>query len=320
MEWDGLDLVVVHCDRLTRHRLASDLLGLLSCLGEPASREDIVADHPRVAARLDDLIREGLVEEEAGACGDSRTTWSAPDLLVYRRATRSQPRAPSGPPPALFNGRPGGPVTGLPLPSSAVECPLSEALARRRSIRKYGTSPLGLGELSSLLEHSARLRRVVEHPQLGQVAFHPYPTGGGRSELELYVVANAVEGLTPGAYFYDARSHELVLVRRRSEGQARFARWVGAAAGGLVWPPAAVVVITAVFARTLWKYRELGLSLVYQDTGCLLQTLYLVATALGMAPCAVGSGGEPATSRWLGLDPLVEGPVACMLLGTRPGK
>jgi Nitroreductase len=71
-----------------------------------------------------------------------------------------------------------------------------------------------------------------------------------------------------------------------------------------------VLVITAVFARVMWKYQGIGLSLIYKDTGCLTQTLYLVATALGLAPCAIGGGDERAVAHWLGLDPLVEAPVA----------
>ena len=44
------------------------------------------------------------------------------------------------------------------------------------------------------------------------------------------------------------------------------------------------------------RYGHLALSLIYKDVGCLLQTLYFVATAQELAPCAVGGGDEAANS------------------------
>jgi SagB-type dehydrogenase family enzyme len=79
--------------------------------------------------------------------------------------------------------------------------------------------------------------------------------------------------------------------------------------------PAAVLLVTAVFARTMWKYEDIGLGLVYKDAGALLQTLYMVAQALDLAGCAVHLRGENEIAAWLGLDPMEESLVACFALG-----
>jgi nitroreductase len=77
--------------------------------------------------------------------------------------------------------------------------------------------------------------------------------------------------------------------------------------------PAATVLIVAVFDRTQFKYRDFGLTLVYRDIGCVVQSLYLSATALGLAGYAVAAPVGPATLRTFGLDP-IDGAVAARFL------
>jgi SagB-type dehydrogenase family enzyme len=49
-----------------------------------------------------------------------------------------------------------------------------------------------------------------------------------------------------------------------------------------------VVVITAVRTRTMWKYGQRGYRHLFLDAGHVGQNLYLVATALGLGPTAIG--------------------------------
>jgi SagB-type dehydrogenase family enzyme len=208
------------------------------------------------------------------------------------------------------------PATELPDPVPVLHECLSGVLGRRRTVRTYLQRPLRIEELSTLLHHSARIVRILAHQEFGEIALRPFPTAGARSELEIYVVSEDISGLGAGAYYYDARGHRLLNIRKRDEQQARLLHSVHSASGGaLSRDPPAILLITAVFERVMWKYGDLGLSLIYKDTGCLLQTLYLVATALGLAPCAIGAADEAANSRWLGLDPLRESQVGCFLIG-----
>ena len=119
-----------------------------------------------------------------------------------------------------------------------------------------------------------------------------------------------MSGLAAGAYAYDALAHRLIQVRERDAHQCRLVASMHDATGNaLNRDPSAVLLITAVFERIMAKYTRLGLSLIYKDVGALMQTLYLVGTALGLAPCAIGGGDEAANSRWLGLNPLHESQV-----------
>jgi SagB-type dehydrogenase family enzyme len=327
LAWDGADLVLEHCDTLRRFRVDGNLLALLSSLSTWTAPEDLtVGERPPTVEQLDRLVELGLLDRSEPArvqgAPEPGDCWSAFDLAVQRRSATGGARqdlAAAGHPPAppTFSPRPEGPVTSLPEPGS-LSMELGEALSRRRSIRSYAERPLTLAELSGLLHHSARVQRTFDDPLLGEMALRPFASAGARGELELYVVANDVAGVAPGAYYYDARSHELVGVRHRDHDQDRLNQDVQAATGDrLDRDPPAVLLVTAVFARVMWKYRDIALALIYKDTGCLLQTLYLAATALDLAPCAVGAGPEAANARWLGLDPMVESQVGCLLLGAR---
>jgi SagB-type dehydrogenase family enzyme len=136
--------------------------------------------------------------------------------------------------------------------------------------------------------------------------------------LELYVVPVRVEGLDGLAHHF--RPVDRSLVRLADTGG--LSGWVRRGAERLPsepghgdFPPAAVILIIACFARTLWKYENIGLAAVYKDTGALLQTLYLQATAMGLAGYAVGGGPESAISAGLGLDPVMDGYVGSFLVG-----
>ena len=322
--WRGSELLLVQCDH-QRHFVVDDrLLGLLCQLENWTTWETLAEDNPSVTEdALSSLVELGVVVARTAPAGGGSGPpwWSEFDLAVHRQQNQGPPERPAGertsePPPA-FKDPPSGHRTTLPAPGELPDR-LDDLLARRRSVRAYGDGPLPLGHLSTLLHHSARVIDVVCDDELGEQALRPYPGGGARSELELYIVANDVDGLAPGAHYFDARAHQLVAVRPRDDYQASLNEWVVNATGASGGPPQALILVTAVFARVMWKYRWVGLGLVYADTGCLYQTLYLAATALGLAPCAIGSGPEADNAHWLGLDPLQESQVGCFVVGVAP--
>jgi hypothetical protein len=64
-----------------------------------------------------------------------------------------------------------------------------------------------------------------------------------------------------------------------------------------------------------WKYQGTPYQLMLQEAGALYQTMYLAATALGLAPCAVGAFPELAVAEVLDLDPKDEPQVGLFALG-----
>jgi len=258
------------------------------------------------------------------------THWELADALLH--AASRDPRRAAG-----FGGSYPGRDTRPPLPAvkppmsaetialarpeaPGAAPPLFDTLAARRSVRRYGRRPITLQQLGEFLWHSARVMRTIAaaRPELPYDAtLRPSPSGGACHPLKLYVAAGRCEGLPVGLYHYDPAAHRLELLRQ--------ARWAvrGLLAGTRLPVPRygarqVLIVLTARFGRTSWKYRGMAYTVVLKDVGALLQTMYLVATAMGLAPCAVGAGDGGFLARAIGVDPMEEGAVGEFMLGSRP--
>ena len=61
-------------------------------------------------------------------------------------------------------------------------------------------------------------------------------------------------------------------------------------------------VLTAIFQRTRWRYRERAYRYVLLEAGHLGQNLYLAASSIGLGACAVGAFLDDKLNDLLGLD------------------
>src|SRR4029453_7456787 len=93
--------------------------------------------------------------------------------------------------------------------------------------------------------------------------------------------------------------------------------WLMRAAFAMGAPAAPQVLITiaARFGRISWKYSSIAYALILKDVGVLLQTLYLMATDLGLGGCAIGTTNIDLFARMTGIEFHVEGPVGQFALG-----
>jgi len=93
----------------------------------------------------------------------------------------------------------------------------------------------------------------------------------------------------------------------------RYAR----AAAGISRLPQVLLVVTARIQRLMWKYEGLSYGMILKNAGVMTELMYLVATAMDLAPCALGAGHSAGFAALSGLDPLVEPSVADFILGSR---
>jgi SagB-type dehydrogenase family enzyme len=215
-----------------------------------------------------------------------------------------------------------GPAVDLHRPDVAQlrrsDSPLAAVMEDRRSERAHDdASPVTVQQLGELLYRCARVRRTYHHEGVDYVS-RPYPSGGGVYELELYPVVRRVAGLDPGMYHYDAVEHRLRLVRGPGAHVDALLR-AAASAAMMPAPPQLLLVIAARFGRLMYVYEELPYALVLKHAGVLYQSLYLVATAMGLAPCGLGAGDLAAFAAATGRDIREESAVGDFLLGSRAG-
>lgn len=265
-----------------------------------------------------------VITSEMEEGSDTRPFWGAegwePILAAAKRLSNESSTAPrhrSGEKaPSAFktSGQEGG--IQLRRDDTGTDDTFDSVLELRRSVRAFSLEALDLDEVGRLLYSSCRVMRILDSAEMGTCSFRPYPSAGARHPLEVYIICNRVVGLERGAYYYDPLAHALIPVSTNSAYQEDFNLQVQGATGSDAYGEAPMVLlITAVFERTLWKYPTYGLSLIYKDVGCLYQTIYLVATAIGLGACAIGGGREDLVNDWLGLEMATESQVGWVMVG-----
>lgn len=191
----------------------------------------------------------------------------------------------------------------------------SAVLEQRQSIRRYDDNPITIEQLGEFLYRTARIKRVIETgPNDTQLAIRPYPSGGALHELEIYPVVGKCQGLENGLYYYNPLDHQLHFIspqNRSINGLLTYA-WMAANQES---QPQVLFVITARFQRLQWKYQSLPYALILKHVGVLMQTMYLAATAMGLAPCALGGGNADLFAQAAQLDYYAETSVGEFLIG-----
>jgi oxazoline/thiazoline dehydrogenase len=166
---------------------------------------------------------------------------------------------------------------------------LTKTLEDRRSIRDAGKVPLSVGQLGHFLFRSTHIKSRREDAGMVTVS-HPYPSAGALNELEFYVVANNCSGLRRGAYHYRPDEHALYQLDVPKNAIDDLMMGAGLSCGEPSMSPHTLILIGSRFRRMQWKYEGIAYRLVLLNVGAVLQTMYLVATAMDLNPCALGSG------------------------------
>lgn len=257
--------------------------------------------------------------------------WDFHDLLFHARSTEGRHANPIGGNYAHADVMPALPAVRPPWPGKKIdllaaaraeEPTISSAatlMQRRHSVRSFDDRrPIALAELARLLDIarvSAQWESKAEFdggPTVGY-ARRPYPSGGASYALELYLAVNSCEGLARGFYHYDAGAHALTAIDVQPQDLQSLL--TGAAGAMAAAPPQILITFAARFGRVSWKYSSLAYSLVLKESGVLMQTLYLMATDLGLGGCAIGSMNIDLFARMTGIEFHVEGPVGQFALG-----
>ena len=211
--------------------------------------------------------------------------------------------------------------TTIPLARPDIEAlaerdpPFTRVLESRRSRRFHGATPIGIEQLGEFLFRTARVTPLdVDGSGRSDARYRLYPGGGACHPLEVYVLVARCAGLAPGCYHYLADAHALDPV---DADETAVQSILGQSAVPMERGSTQQVqlVFTARFHRINRRYEGNAYALVLQEVGALYQTMYLVATAMGLAPCAVGGGNADAFARLIGTDPLEEASVGAFVLG-----
>jgi SagB-type dehydrogenase family enzyme len=284
----------------------------------------------QILFKVDAAGGDGLRATEGDA---SLVLWDFHDLLFHTHSTAGRQANPLGglypyaglipPPPAVRPRWPGKKIDlrKLPAEPSQTISPIANLLRERHSTRSFDDrQPITLAELSQFLDSTARVqskwksRIDVGGGPVVAYAARPYPSGGSAYELELYLAVANCAGLARGFYHYDADRHALVPI---SGSTPQLDAQLAAAEFAMDAPaiPQILITIAARFDRISWKYSSIAYALILKDVGVLIQTLYLMATDMGLGGCAIGSIDIDLFAKMTGIEFHVEGPVGQFALG-----
>ncbi|RQO45899.1 hypothetical protein DBV08_18725 [Rhodococcus sp. KBW08] len=214
--------------------------------------------------------------------------------LLTQRASRLNPSRPQIP---------------LPEPDS-VSVDLMTIMQNRRSSEEFGAEPIPLGTISAILHLAYRVRMVDGWPR------RPVPSGGALYPLDLYVIAQNVEGLDPGLHHYDPFRHALTWIREVDNDKLHLATLQPQMAQDC----SAMLVVGGTFWRSRFKYGLRSLRFCLMEAGHVIQNVLLSATAYDLAARPIGGFLDDEFTEELQYDGVNEAPLYVALLGPRLSK
>ena len=160
-------------------------------------------------------------------------------------------------------------------------------------------------KISNLLYYSAGLRSKNS----SMVGNRFYPSGGARYPLEVYLLPiNTV--LPPKIYHYYPKNHSLecLFPLKNFSFKNYFNQpWLSHSAF--------LIIITAVFKRTMVKYGDRGYRHILLEAGHLGQNFYLTSAGLNLGCCAIGGYYDQRLEKLLQIDGVKESIVYVLAFG-----
>jgi len=163
---------------------------------------------------------------------------------------------------------------------------LMEAIAHRRSLRKYAELPLSQDELSWLLWATQWVRDHRSNQKM-EITLRNVPSAGARHPFETYILANNCEGIAKGLYYYHPINHELVCLTLGDE--IASAVYEGCFRQEMLRSAPVTFIWTAIPYRAAWRYGQRGYRYLYLDAGHVGQNLHLAAEAIKGGACMIGA-------------------------------
>jgi SagB-type dehydrogenase family enzyme len=319
----GSDMQIESPLRAVVLRFRSWLPGAVMALSsQPVSAQTIAHRLPGALASdavavVEMLVLTGFLEvpREDGATAEG--LWDFHELLFHARSStprlgesfaglhvHRQPERPAARP-----AFPDSDPIALPPPRleqwMKEDPPLARVIEDRKSATVPASHRLTLEQVSEFL-----YRTMHPHHETHRVL----PSAGARHELELYAVVHDVESLIPGCYHYQAQTHRLHRLPAPDDAVKETLRRATAVWSSGRHTPDMVIVLATRFPRMASRYASIAYRNTLLDAGIAVEAMYLNATAMRLAPCALGINLPELFVRMTGMDPFEETAVAMFAL------
>lgn len=279
-----------------------------------------------VAEFISEADENGTIQEENNI---TLLQWSFHDLLFHARSRvgrhinyyrKSTPLLSETKPPPVVKQKMSNDTIDLYKPDieklKETDIPLTLVQENRKSIRSHATKPITDKQLSEFLYRSARVKNIIQ-TDYGEITSRPYPNAGADYELELYITVNNCENLLPGLYHYCPKEHQLCKLSDKNSYVEDLLQAASEAVRQSKESLQILITIAARFPRQSWQYEANAYAITLKHVGILTQTMYLVATAMDLAPCAIAYGDADLFAAAVGTDYYTETSVGEFILGSK---
>lgn len=182
---------------------------------------------------------------------------------------------------------------------------ITDLIRYRESDREFTDEPVSLSTLSKILRNAYSVRPNSD-------GFRVVPSAGASYPLELYVAAFNTTEFENGLYHYNLYDDTLEKIRTglfRDQIQTYSHDQEFAENASLL------ILLTATFSRTTYKYGERGYRYALIEAGHVGQNIYLSSEHLDIGICASGGFADDEIARLFNL-PEDEQPIYSFFLGT----
>jgi SagB-type dehydrogenase family enzyme len=201
-------------------------------------------------------------------------------------------------------------LSSMPV-TAAIAGGIDESTDARAKATTADASPLNLDALTRILFCADGLTRSKA---VGGEDYHfrAAASAGALYPIEIYVAANEVEALEPGLYHFSPADLKLRGLRRGD--------WREYLARAALDHPAlveagTVLVLSAIFWRSAWKYRARAYRYCFWDAGTILANLLAAANAEGLSAEIITAFEDSPIERLIDVDGEREGVVCLVALG-----
>jgi SagB-type dehydrogenase family enzyme len=196
-----------------------------------------------------------------------------------------------------------------------LKLPLGAVLSARRTRRDFVSQSLPGRELGTLLVRAIGVNGELRTESGDTRPLRVHPSGGALFPLETYVVLLDVADFLGGLYHFDPYGPQLRLL---AAGDHR-----GELAGAFIGEPmisaaSAVVIITAVFVRSAFKYAERSYRFILLEAGHAMQNLVLVGQAIGLSVVPMGGFFDRRLEHLVDADGVEESVIYAAIIGKVP--
>jgi len=161
----------------------------------------------------------------------------------------------------------------------------------------------GLADVSRLLFFTNGVTAILPFPDGTRHYLRAAPSAGALYPTEVYVALREVPGVADGVYSYLVRDHALVPVWEGDPWEALELHTFGHPA---VAASRVVLMLSAVWARSEWRYLERAYRRMLLDTGHVLGNAVCLAPATGLGAFPVGGFRDGPLNERLLLNPSEE--------------